>query len=205
MPWRYREAVFVRGQAAEARCFATAARAYPDNLALVISSVGGLGSATLVPAMISTTAALPAVDREKAEAIKGEANDMFKRGKYHAAADKYTEAIAFAPDNEVLFVNRALCQRRLERWEHCEADAREALRLHSGHMKARMPWPPQLLCSVLCQCLHGAHCSTPIPPRCSAMSPPVRTSCCPRMRCTPPQGTLPCRSHASPSAHHLAT
>jgi tetratricopeptide (TPR) repeat protein len=78
-----------------------------------------------------------AADKAQAEKIKAEANDLFKRGRYNAAADRYTEALAFAPEMEVLFVNRALCHRKLEHWQQCEEDARRALSLHSGHMKAR--------------------------------------------------------------------
>ena len=34
-----------------------------------------------------------AASREKAEALKVEGNELFARGKYAAAAEKYTEAI----------------------------------------------------------------------------------------------------------------
>ena len=74
--------------------------------------------------------------------MKAQANELFKRGKMKAAIDGYTEAIAFAPDMHVLFVNRALCNRKLENWQECERDARCALALHSGLMKVR-PHPTQ--------------------------------------------------------------
>ena len=76
-------------------------------------------------------------DRQTAERIKLQANDLFKRGKFKAAIDLYTEAITFAPSMHVLFVNRALCHRKLEEWPSCERDSRSALDLHSGLMKAR--------------------------------------------------------------------
>ena len=78
-------------------------------------------------------------DKATAEAIKLEANDLFRRGKYNAAVEKYTEAITFSQSMHVLYVNRALCHRKLENWERCEQDSRTALGLHSGLMKVCVP------------------------------------------------------------------
>ena len=95
-----------------------------------------------------------AEDMAHAERMKGQANELFKRGKLKAAIDGYTEAIAFAPDMHVLFVNRALCHRKLEDWASCERDARTALCLQSGLMKVRAV----SVCSISerCECTRPA-------------------------------------------------
>jgi STIP1 homology and U-box containing protein 1 len=80
-------------------------------------------------------------DRQRAEQIKMDGNVLFKKGKFAAAIDLYTEAVVLAPDMHVLFVNRALCYKKLGKWERCEQDARTALSLHSGLMKVKPSWP----------------------------------------------------------------
>lgn len=61
---------------------------------------------------------------------------MFKRNKYAAAIDRYTEAIMYAPSMHVLFTNRALCHKMLGRWDQCEADSQRALDLGGSLIKA---------------------------------------------------------------------
>eukprot|EP00892_Ulva_mutabilis_P011858 jgi/Ulvmu1/9044/UM005_0137.1 len=82
---------------------------------------------------------MPAVtqeDRLKAETIKTQGNQLFRRGKYAAAIDMYTEAVLHDPEMHVLYVNRALCYRKLSKWQQCESDARTAIELHRMQIKA---------------------------------------------------------------------
>lgn len=72
-----------------------------------------------------------------AEAAKAEGNTAFKKQKYGAAAERYTEAIATAPRWHVPYVNRAQCYRKLAKWPQVEQDCRKALDLCSGLVKVR--------------------------------------------------------------------
>lgn len=78
-----------------------------------------------------------AADTHRAEQIKAQGNQLFKRGKYAAAIDMYTEAVLHDPELHVLYVNRALCYRKLSKWEQCEADARTAIEMRRVQIKAR--------------------------------------------------------------------
>jgi STIP1 family protein 1 len=77
-----------------------------------------------------------AVPGSVADTIKAEGNTLFAKGKYKAAIDKYTEAITVAPGVAVLYVNRALCHKKLSAWEGVVKDARAALQLQSDLLKA---------------------------------------------------------------------
>lgn len=85
--------------------------------------------------LTSLTHMLAAADKVTAERIKNEGNVLFKKGKFAAAIDRYTEAMLHAPDMHVIYVNRAMSHLKLERWEKCEEDARMALSLQSGLIK----------------------------------------------------------------------
>eukprot|EP00210_Caulerpa_lentillifera_P002143 g2057.t1 len=75
-------------------------------------------------------------DIANAEAIKNEGNRLFAKGKYLAAAEKYTEAIALHPKWIVTLVNRANCYRRLNRWTEVQRDCHTALKIDNETMKA---------------------------------------------------------------------
>eukprot|EP00210_Caulerpa_lentillifera_P000743 g719.t1 len=75
-------------------------------------------------------------DIANAEAIKNEGNILFSKGKYLAAAEKYTEAITIHPRWTIAIVNRANCYKRLARWIDVERDCRKALELDNQSMKA---------------------------------------------------------------------
>ncbi|WIA10610.1 hypothetical protein OEZ85_010792 [Tetradesmus obliquus] len=74
--------------------------------------------------------------REQAESLKAEGNSLFSKGKYGAAADLYTEGITLDPSYAVLYVNRALCYKKSNRWEQVAKDAQTALGLSRDLMKA---------------------------------------------------------------------
>ena len=66
-------------------------------------------------------------------------NKLFQRQKFSAAAQTYTEAITLAPDTAALYVNRALCYKKLgggeAAWERIDADARRAVELDARSLK----------------------------------------------------------------------
>jgi hypothetical protein len=78
-----------------------------------------------------------AAERGAAEELRAEGNKLFGRGKFSAAADRYTEAITLDPANAALFVNRALCSKKAGgAWSRVEADAARALELDAYNLKA---------------------------------------------------------------------
>jgi STIP1 family protein 1 len=71
-----------------------------------------------------------------AERIKDDGNVLFRKGKFKAAIDCYTEAIAFDSSLAVLYVNRAMCHKKLSNWDQVVRDSKTALALQSDLMKA---------------------------------------------------------------------
>lgn len=76
-----------------------------------------------------------AQDKKAAEELKAEGNALFQKGKYTAAAEKYTEAITLSPGWSVLYINRAMCARKREEWGRVAEDAARALELEKDLMK----------------------------------------------------------------------
>ncbi|KAK9820923.1 hypothetical protein WJX74_008208 [Apatococcus lobatus] len=74
-------------------------------------------------------------DRTRAEALKTEGNACFQKGKWSAAAERYTEALTLCPDWAVLLVNRAQCHRKQREWRQQESDCRRALKIDGKSMK----------------------------------------------------------------------
>eukprot|EP00884_Botryococcus_braunii_P004068 jgi/Botrbrau1/13662/Bobra.0292s0011.1 len=75
-------------------------------------------------------------DKAVASALKAEGNALYKKGKFGAASEKYTEALTHAPKMVVLLVNRAQCHKKKGRWDLVEQDARKALELDGSLFKA---------------------------------------------------------------------
>lgn len=66
-------------------------------------------------------------------------NSLFVKGRYLPAVERYTEAITLVPKDPafaVLYVNRAMCYKKVERWDAVVEDAATALSLEGSHMKA---------------------------------------------------------------------
>ncbi|KAI9071486.1 hypothetical protein K1719_046555 [Acacia pycnantha] len=78
---------------------------------------------------------LSAVARQ-AEKLRINGNNYFKKDRFGAAIDAYTEAITLMPDNPVYFTNRALCHRKRNNWEKVEEDCRKAIQLNHKSVKA---------------------------------------------------------------------
>lgn len=75
-------------------------------------------------------------DKEKAERLKSEGNEMLKQDKYQSAIDCYTEAIAIDGKNAVYFCNRAAAYGKMGDHHKCLADCHKALELDPNYSKA---------------------------------------------------------------------
>ncbi|KAI9141120.1 Stub1 protein [Paraphysoderma sedebokerense] len=60
-----------------------------------------------------------------AEQHKNRGNNFFSDQDYESAIGEYTKAIIKNPNNSVYFTNRAVCYRKLEKWEEVVNDARK--------------------------------------------------------------------------------
>ncbi|KAJ9526990.1 hypothetical protein QJQ45_025283 [Haematococcus lacustris] len=74
--------------------------------------------------------------RKAAEALKAEGNALFAKERYGAAIDRFTEAICLCPDMAALYVNRALCHKKLGDSAHALEDAEKAVQRDTAYMKA---------------------------------------------------------------------
>lgn len=73
---------------------------------------------------------------KQAEQLKELGNACFRKKRFTAAIDAYTEAITLFPNNAVFWTNRALCHRKRNDWMRVEADCRKALELDKDSAKA---------------------------------------------------------------------
>ncbi|KAK4742873.1 hypothetical protein SAY87_000874 [Trapa incisa] len=72
----------------------------------------------------------------QADRLKSDGNDYFKRKRFGAAIDAYTEAITLCPNVPVYWTNRALCHLKRNDWTRLEEDSRKALELDHKSVKA---------------------------------------------------------------------
>ncbi|GAB4830313.1 hypothetical protein Ancab_019951 [Ancistrocladus abbreviatus] len=84
---------------------------------------------------MSPGAALSAVEKQ-AEQLRQDGNAYFKKDKFSAAIDAYTEAIVFCPNVSIYWTNRALCHRKRNDWAKVEEDCRRAIELDNNSVKA---------------------------------------------------------------------
>ncbi|XP_050208529.1 E3 ubiquitin-protein ligase CHIP [Mercurialis annua] len=80
-------------------------------------------------------AALSAAGKQ-AEQLKTDGNSYFRKERFGAAIDAYTEAITLCPNVPVYWTNRALCHRKRNDWERVEEDCRKAIQLDNNSFKA---------------------------------------------------------------------
>lgn len=73
---------------------------------------------------------------KQAEELKEFGNTCFRKNRFTAAIDAYTEAITLFPNNAVYWTNRALCHMKHNDWTRVEADCRKALELDKDSTKA---------------------------------------------------------------------
>ncbi|CAL5195428.1 unnamed protein product [Lathyrus oleraceus] len=73
---------------------------------------------------------------KQAELLRNDGNNYFKKSRFGAAIDAYTQAITFCPNIPVYYTNRALCHLKRNEWERVEEDSRRAIQLDSNSVKA---------------------------------------------------------------------
>ena len=73
---------------------------------------------------------------KQAELLKIDGNNYFKKNRFGAAIDAYTEAITLCPNVPIYFTNRALCHLKRNEWERVEEDSRRAIQLDNNSVKA---------------------------------------------------------------------
>lgn len=73
---------------------------------------------------------------KQAELLRQDGNIYFKKDRFGAAIDAYTEAITLCPNVPVYFTNRALCHRKRGDWTKVEEDSRRAIQLDHSSFKA---------------------------------------------------------------------
>lgn len=77
-----------------------------------------------------------AVGTNQAEQLRQDGNNCFKKDRFRAAIDAYTEAITLCPNVPVYWTNRAACHRRRNDWVRVEEDCRKAIQLDDSSVKA---------------------------------------------------------------------
>lgn len=73
---------------------------------------------------------------KQAEQLRLDGNTYFKKGRFAAAIDAYTEAITLCPNVPIYWTNRALGHRKRNNWTRVEEDCRRAIQLDSNSVKA---------------------------------------------------------------------
>ncbi|GAB4841479.1 hypothetical protein Ancab_022195 [Ancistrocladus abbreviatus] len=84
---------------------------------------------------MTPTAAVFAVEKQ-AEQLRQDGNTYFKKDRFGAAIEAYTEAITLCPNVPIYWTNRALCHRKRNDWARVEEDCRRAIELDSNSVKA---------------------------------------------------------------------
>ncbi|KAM1031656.1 hypothetical protein ACFX13_036185 [Malus domestica] len=77
----------------------------------------------------------PSLASSTAEKLKKDGNTYFKKERFAAAIDAYTEAITLCPNVPVYFTNRALCHLKRNDWKKVEEDSRRAIQLDHNSVK----------------------------------------------------------------------
>ncbi|XP_027114080.1 E3 ubiquitin-protein ligase CHIP-like isoform X2 [Coffea arabica] len=89
---------------------------------------------------VAAAAAAAAMDAaavaKQAEQLRQEGNFCFKKDRFGAAIDAYTEAIALCPNVGIYWTNRALCHRRRNDWKRVEEDCKRAIQIDHHSVKA---------------------------------------------------------------------
>ena len=63
-------------------------------------------------------------------------NELFNLGRYSEASVAYGDGLKYDGSNSVLYCNRAACWYKLGLWEKSVEDCNQALKIHSGYIKA---------------------------------------------------------------------
>ncbi|KAM1007154.1 hypothetical protein PS2_003760 [Malus domestica] len=79
----------------------------------------------------------PSLALSTAEKLRKDGNTYFKKDRFAAAIDAYTEAITLCPNVPVYWTNRALCHRKRNDWTKVEEDSRKAIQLDHNSVKVQ--------------------------------------------------------------------
>nr|XP_043637579.1 E3 ubiquitin-protein ligase CHIP-like [Erigeron canadensis] len=71
----------------------------------------------------------------QAEQLKQDGNLYFKKNRFGAAIDAYTEAITLCSNVAIYYTNRAVCYRKRSEWTKVEEDCRKAIQLDHHSVK----------------------------------------------------------------------
>ncbi|GER54563.1 tetratricopeptide repeat-containing family protein [Striga asiatica] len=77
----------------------------------------------------------PIAAAKQAEQLRQDGNAYFKKDRFGAAIDAYTEAITLCPNVPIYWTNRALCHRKRNEWARVEEDCRRAIQLDHHSLK----------------------------------------------------------------------
>ncbi|GFZ13345.1 carboxyl terminus of HSC70-interacting protein [Actinidia rufa] len=77
---------------------------------------------------------------KQAEQLRQDGNTYFKKERFGAAIDAYTEAITLCPNVPVYWTNRALCHRKRNDWNRVVEDCRRAIQLDHSSFKDDFLW-----------------------------------------------------------------
>lgn len=75
-------------------------------------------------------------DKAQAMVLKERGNVCFKKGMLQSALEMYTQAIGIDSSCPVYYTNRALCYKKLGKWEQALEDSKQALKLEKDNVKA---------------------------------------------------------------------
>ncbi|OAY34847.1 E3 ubiquitin-protein ligase CHIP isoform X2 [Manihot esculenta] len=73
---------------------------------------------------------------KQAEQLRIDGNTYFRKDRFGAAIDAYTEAITLCPNVPIYWTNRALCHRKRNDWTKVEEDCRKAIEIDHNSVKA---------------------------------------------------------------------
>ncbi|VVC93838.1 unnamed protein product [Leptidea sinapis] len=110
-----------------AQCIETAYELTPEDVSKGLD---------LVKMITENRCGVTAADKEEAEKLKTEGNDLMKSEQYKLALAKYGRAIELDPRNAVYFCNRAAAHYKLGEHEAAVADCMAALALQPEYSKA---------------------------------------------------------------------
>ncbi|XP_050682060.1 small glutamine-rich tetratricopeptide repeat-containing protein beta-like [Leptidea sinapis] len=110
-----------------AQCIETAYELTPEDVSKGLD---------LVKMITENRCGVTAADKEEAEKLKTEGNDLMKSEQYKLALSKYGRAIELDPRNAVYFCNRAAAHYKLGEHEAAVADCMAALALQPEYSKA---------------------------------------------------------------------
>jgi tetratricopeptide (TPR) repeat protein len=106
-----------------------------DNLGIVVIQVHQKGhpETGAARALIPNDSAESAPSKEDIDAIIKQGFDDYDKGDYHGAIANFTKAIAFEPDNFVLYMRRGLSYDKIKEYDKAISDYTEAININPNY------------------------------------------------------------------------